>query len=318
MRRRDLTLIALVCVVLAAGLTGTNATLVGKPRMADRLLMHNQVLANQAYAPYETDSFLVAHLIQWLSELTGVSLGGLFNRTWGLAYLFALGGCAYWFWALFRAPGRVVVGLLSVALYAGLMLQFSFHHTQDPFAAGLFALCLGLMVQGKLPALLLASLAAGFLWDKHVLLGPVLFAFLAWQGQWRRGLLWAVFVTLAAAVGPAVYRLALGPHDMTPAGYLTAVGGLLHTLPITAGTHLVLLGLPLLGAFAARGKVPPALWCAALVYPAMIVVYLALGLFLFEARSFWIVVPAFAAFTALLVEDTRTERVTSAPVGRSA
>ena len=318
MRRRDLTLIALVCVVLAAGLTWTNAALVGKIRWEDRLAMHSQILTNQAPAPMQTDSLLVAHLTQGLNELTGVSLGVWFIAAWGFGYLVALGGCAFWLGQVFRDRGRVTLGLSAAACYAAIMLASSYHHTQDPYAVGLFALCLGLMVRNKLPAVVLVALAAGFLWDKQVLLGPVVGLYLVQRGEWRRGVGWGLLATLAAAVGPVAYRLVLGPHAQWANGYAATLGGQLHLLPMTAGRHLVLLGLPLLGLFAAPGRVPLALWCATLVYPAMIVVYLALGMILFEARSFWIAVPAFAAFTALLVQDSRTERVTSAPGGRSA
>jgi len=318
MRRRDLTLIALFCVVLAAGLTWTNATLVGKPRLADRLLMHDQVLAHQAPAGYQTDSFLVAQLTQWLSGATGLSLGFLFNPVWALGYLAALGGCAFWLWEVFRDRARVTLGLLTVAFYAALMLAWSYHHTQDPLAAGLFAVCLGLMVRGKLPALLMVALAAGFLWDKQGLLGPVVGLYLVQRGEWRRGLLWGLLATLAGAIGPVLFRLTLGSPPLPPGGLAATYGGQLHLLPVVLSRHALLLGLPLLGAFSVRWRAPRALWCALMAYAGLIVVYLAIGNILFEARSFWIAVPAFAAFTALLVEDSRTERVTGAPAGRSA
>jgi len=280
-----------LCLTLANWQVVTNQNVVGHQ---DRAEMHREVLANRADLPYQYHMYLIAHATQWLHDALGVPLRGAFIAMFGLVYLFALVSSWYWLAQLWKGPAPIVLGLLAVAAYGGVMLGCSDHHPSDPFGAGLLALTLAWAAQGNWGRGVGAALIAGFFWTKGVLVGPAIALYGGLSGSWRRGWGWALAVTAAAAVGPAIYRLALGPHPLVEEGTL-ASREWIAALPKAAVLHLGLAG-PVLCTLALNwGKIPAVLRAAMAIYPAQVCAYAVAGQFLYEPRSFWALVPVFAA-----------------------
>jgi hypothetical protein len=259
--------------------------------------VHREVLARSAWAPYQYHGYIPAVVSEWAHRRIGLSLAAAYTAWAGVGYLLVLAAS----WLLFRqaamGPGQAALGLYVVTCYAYFMMRHAGHHHSDTYGAALFALSLALLARGKAVPLLVVSALAGFLWTKQVFIGPIALLFCWVRGDRLRGALLGAAAFGCAAAGPALLVWLLGYRPNVPVGTLEPadfVASLAKSVPV----HLLLAAPPLLSLRLLQGRAPLIVRVGAWVYPMMLAAYAAQRLWLWEARSWWIVVPVFAAAVA--------------------
>jgi hypothetical protein len=293
-RKRTL-LILLIAISLSLGVARLNKNLSGAPRLADRLAMHQMVLDEEAYMPYQFHMYLAAHVSEWLQDRAGLSALASFDWMYRVGYTALFLSIWAMLATVYRRTVTIILGLFALAWFSALLIPCSYHHPTDPFGAALIALTLAATVRGSVAGVGLGSFAAGFLWSKQILVAPVIFLYEGLQARWGRGVALGALVAAAASVGSLVYGLPDNP--ITPEGvrsadtYLTAV-------PWAVKAHVGFAVPALLSLWVLRSRLPLIAKTAAIIYPLMLGIYALHGMFLYELRSFWPVVPVFVCLIA--------------------
>jgi hypothetical protein len=285
---------ALLCICFAFSLTRVQWQLEGGPKLQKRLELHDEVLANRAITPYQQHMFVISHVAQWMHDHLGMKMAVAFEIIHGLSYLFVL--LATWFLLSSQdfSPRGVRTGLLAVVAYAGILLQYSAVQPADGFAAGLFAINLAVAASNWSGSTVAVAALAGFFSLKHVLIGPVLAIHYALQQRWQM-LLIAGTACAAATVGPICYHLVLGSR---PNEGVVPVAEWLYVLAKATIYHFAFAAAPLVCLWQQRFRVGSILLAGVAFYPMLIGAYLLQLKFIYELRSFWMVVPVFAALLA--------------------
>jgi hypothetical protein len=284
-------------LLLALGVTLSGHFLVSSLAYERRMHMQAQVLAHTADSPYQQHMYLVSLICQWLHDHLGLTLLHTFTLMFGLGYLLLFLGVWQWLRQLYRQPGAILIGLFALAAYAGMLMPYAFDHPADVFGAAFISLTLAAAMRGSTWGILASSLVAGFFWSKQVLLAPILLVHETTDGRWRRGLAIGAILFVVAAVGPVYYRWLLGYHPVVAGGILTPLEWI-RSMPKSVLYHLGFALPPLLSLFFLKRRLHPIVRTGSLLYPEMIVAYAAVGLFIYELRSFWPVVPVFVALLA--------------------
>ena len=209
----------------------------------------------------------------------------------------------------YRVCGTTI-GLSAIAAYAGiLMWSVALYHPSDLYGTALFALALGAATRRRIGWVLAVSLAAGFVWAKHIIIGPVLLLYFGMRREWRLALALGVSAPALAWVGQCVYGATLGPHPIIPGGVLTPEQWL-RSLPKSLVYQFAFAGPPLMALTLRWPDVPVALRAAVVAYPTILLLYALQGLFWYGMRSFWVVVPILGAALGSI-----EERVAEGPTG---
>ena len=285
---------------LSLGVSIISIYLVSSPHLDKRVHMHQRVLDGDAHMPYQYDMYLVSKVCQWLQDHAGVTPFRSFALVFGASYVLLFLSTWAYLSQLYRQPASVLIGLFALATYAFLLMPLAYDHPADPFGAALIALALAATARRSPAGILLASLAGGFLWSKHVLVAPIVLLYEGVQARWGRGIGLAALVVAAALIGPLCYRLPL--NAVTPEGILTPLEWL-RFIPRTAAIHMGFALPPLLSLYLLRSRLDRVVKAGAVLYPLMIALYAAAGFFIYELRSFWPVVPVFVALLAAWGED---------------
>lgn len=265
-----------------------------------RFALHTQVLAHTAPLPYQEHMFLISHAIEALHEHgfprdRGVTLFS------GLGYFTALAST----WALLEAfgasVGQLLLALAWVGLSAALAFPLSLDHPADPIGAGLFALGIALIQAGRPRSYVALALTAGFLWRKHVVLGPIVFLY-ALLTRAPGTAATAVAGSLAALVGPAVYHATISAHSTIP-GVFQGGEKTVQAVWIGLYFHLPFVAPALFTIVMERRRVPPLIALAALAYPIQLGLYLVQNFNFYELRSFWPSIPVFAVIVSSWARD---------------
>lgn len=287
-----------LCCTAAFSLTRVQWQAELEPNLQWRITLHNAVLRNQADTPYQQHMFVLSQAAALAESQLGIPLAWAFIAIQGIGYLFGLLAVWYFVRGLGVGPGACAAAVMTWTAYAGLLLQYSAVQPADSFAAGFMAMALGLAARDRIPGLLGTSLVAGVFSLKQVLIAPALAVAYAAQRRWNRILI-AATAGLLAAAGMVVFRIWLGPKHHP--GVVTAEQWL-SDLPKAVLYHVGFAAVPLLALVQLRGRVHSAVLAALIVYPLLIASYTAQGMFIYELRSFWVAVPAFAAVVAVWVD----------------
>jgi hypothetical protein len=264
----------------------------------------DKVVHNEAYMPSQFHAYPFAHAAKAMSTGLGLDLRSAYTTVFLVGYIALL--LASWFW--FNQIGYDVrgttIGLTVIAGYAGvLMWSVALEHPSDIYGTALFALALGAASAGRIGWVMAISLAAGFIWSKHVIIGPVLFVFYGMRKEWRAAFVVAISATSLAWIGQWVYTAALGRHAIIPGGVL-APSAWMRSLPKSLIYQFAFAAPPILLAAFQWPRVPRIVRAALVGYPTILLLYASQGLFWYEMRSFWIVVPVFGAEFALLADPS--------------
>ena len=259
---------------------------------------HELVLRNEASKPAQYHGYPFAHAAEFLKDRLHVNLRAAYTAIFLVGYLAVLLASWYWFARMRYDAPAIMIGLSAIAAYAGpLMWSVAVYHPSDLYGAALYALALGAMTDRRIGSLLLISLAAGFVWQKHVTIAPVLFLHFGMRRQWRLALVLGIAAPLLAWVGPSYYTAKLGVHPMIAGGILSPAAWL-RSMPKSIAYQLAFGGPPLVALALCWKDVHPAVRAAMVTYPTILLLYAAQRLFWFEMRSFWITVPVFGAVLA--------------------
>lgn len=293
-RKRKI-IVFLIAISLSLAVARFNKTLVMVNYLEDRVEMHQMVLEGEAFMPYQFHMYLVANVSEWMQDHAGFTALASFDLIYRVGYAVLFLSLWALLATLYRRTSSIVLGLFVLAFYSCLLTPLSFHHPADPFGAALIALTLAAMARGSVVGVALASLAAGFLWSKQVLLAPIVLLYEGLQKRWGRGVALGAVVVAAASVGSLVYQLPDSP--VVPEGVLMPAE-YIDTLPRALKAHVGFAVPPLLSLLLLRRRLPLTSSLGAIIYPLMLGAYAVHGFFLYELRSFWPVVPAFVCLVA--------------------
>ncbi len=266
---------------------------------AEKVLLHEKVLANDAADPYQYKLWPISLALQGAADVTGASVSRVVYANTLFSLLFLLVLHHAWLRTYVGAFAATVGGIALGALGNVLFLTYA-HHPHEFWGVGLFCLLLrGVERDGAWWKLALICLATGLVWEKHALV-PVLWGLL----QLRRGraflpsLAKGLVMLVAALAVPLLVRWHLGGDRAAQDG-MTA-------LHLQEWSKVLWFQLPYLLPFLAivvlRARDMPGwvrlLW---LYLPVLVVAYATQQFILHEVRSFWALAPVFTATLACWV-----------------
>jgi hypothetical protein len=267
----------------------------------------DKVVHNEAYMPVQFHAYPFANAAKAMSTWLGIDLRAAYTTVFLVGYIALLLASWFWFNQLGYDARGTTIGLTVIACYGGaLMWSVALEHPSDLYGTALFVLALAAASAGRIRWVLAISLAAGFIWAKHVIIGPVLFVFYVMRKEWREAFVVAISATALAWIGQSVYTAALGRHVLKP-GAALVLSAWLRSLPKALVYHIAFAAPPMVLAAFQWPQVPRIVRAALVAYPMILLVY-ALQIFpWYEMRSFWIVVPVFGAVFALLAVPSRDQ-----------
>lgn len=277
-------------------------------KVGKSMVVHENVLTNESFAPYQYNNFIPAKMCQFAHDHFGIEVANAYAVWCGLGYLMLFFCSWYWF-ARVTSPNGVILAMFALAAYAFYMLPHVDNNPTDMIGAGLFALALAFLSRDRMWPLCLVATAAGFLWTKGFFLVPIVFLFYLSAGQWRKGLLWGFLIGICSGIGSVVYLATLGYHPIYPPGVLTT-SVLIAVIPVSMLFHFALAAPPFISYLRFRDRLPQVLKVAIVVYPLMWIVYLTGHLWIFEMRAWWNCVPVFAALLAQWCPPEKTRNAT--------
>lgn len=268
-----------------------------------RMRLHHMVLAGQAGTPYQQHMFVLAAMAQSATDRLGLPLELVFLVQQGAGYLALLALAWLWLEELGLTIAGRLLGLVTVAFYAAALLHCSADHPADAYAACAMIASLIEARRGSTAGVVITCAVGGFVSAKHVLVAPAL-GFWAYTtarpDRWR-----LAFVAAGAAmVGPLVWAAVFG-FPAQPGVQSLAVW--VSWIPRSLVHHFAFCAAPLSTLALRFKRVDPLVRSAVLIYPIQIALYASHQMYTAELRSFWPVVPVFAALLASWADGEERE-----------
>lgn len=298
-RGRALMLVACLGVALIVGYVDIRQT-------PTNLELMGAVLDHTAPAPYPYHTWGFLQVARALERLTGASPERVHLHLRLAGYAMAGVALAVWLGCVCSTPAGVLMGVFwSLATLSWVLRQHGWgrDHPADVWGVALFALALHLLARGRLVALVALCVICSATWEKHALLFLVVGLALWRPLGWWRALLWSLLVAGASVSVQVYYYLHLPVSAAIPPNATFTLENLRNHGWETLSLHAAFAGPALLGLVLSPVlRRQPLLWATLPYYPLLVGAYAARLYYLYEIRSFVVVVPILAAYLACAVE----------------